>query len=63
MRFQQRRAIICMDPNEWTRMTSKGFIALLIVLGAVWIVAVWTTFEYMQSDQSNAQHRLLGSKE
>ncbi|MDB5984225.1 MAG: hypothetical protein JWQ69_5240 [Pseudomonas sp.] len=44
-------------------MTSKGFIALLIFLGAVWIVAVWTTFEYMQSDQSGSHAKLLDTKE
>jgi hypothetical protein len=47
MRLQKRRAIICAGHNKWMRMISKGFMALLVALGAIWIVALWTTFEYL----------------
>lgn len=50
MRLDKGPSIIWVQPNEWTRMTSKGFAALLLALGVLWLAAVWGTFEYAHVD-------------
>jgi len=36
-------------------MTSKGFLALLFALGALWLAAVWAVVEYTGTEESVAE--------
>ena len=45
---------------EWVRMNFKGFIALSLVLGVLWISVVWVSVDYVSRSVKSSSVEVLG---